>query len=160
METGFAEGRCACGALSYRMARAPMIVHCCHCRQCQRETGAAFQLIALIERDALAVSGTARDWPRPTGSGWGLIAAGCGDCGTVLWNVYGVTGDAFAWIKVGTLDDPERCPPDVHIFTETRLDWVRLPREVPEFEAFYDPREVWSADAQARRRAALGRQQS
>ena len=44
------EGGCACGKMRYRLESKPMIVHCCHCRDCQRQTGSAFVLNALIER--------------------------------------------------------------------------------------------------------------
>lgn len=155
-EKPFATGRCACGAVAYALGRAPMITHCCHCRQCQRETGASFALNAMIERSELSVTGPVTEHRRPSGSGKGITAAICPACATTLWTVYGVSGDAFAWVRVGTLDDPNLCPPSVHIFTEFRQPWLTLPGDVPSYPAFYPPREVWSPDAMARRKAALG----
>ena len=65
------EGGCACGAVRYRLTSAPMFVHCCHCRDCQRQTGSAFVLNALIEADRVdacrAISKAV--WCRPTAGG-------------------------------------------------------------------------------------------
>jgi hypothetical protein len=38
------EGGCDCGEVRYRLTTRPLIVHCCHCRWCQRESGTAFAL--------------------------------------------------------------------------------------------------------------------
>ncbi|HEU4612437.1 MAG TPA: GFA family protein, partial [Kofleriaceae bacterium] len=51
--TASLEGRCACGAVRYRLASRPMFVHCCHCLDCQRQTGSAFVLNAIIEADRI-----------------------------------------------------------------------------------------------------------
>ncbi|SLN72636.1 GFA family protein [Roseisalinus antarcticus] len=153
-ETVFATGRCACGAARYTLNRPPMIVHCCHCRQCQREAGASFALNALIERTEIDLAGDTTSFARPTGSGTGLDATGCPLCGTILWNVYHASGEAFVWVKVGTLDNPDLCPPSVHIFTATRQPWVLLDDGVPAFEGFYPPGTVWTDAARARRRTA------
>ena len=51
------EGACTCGAVRYRLASGPLFVHACHCRWCQRETGSAFALNALIESGALSLRG-------------------------------------------------------------------------------------------------------
>jgi len=150
----FATGRCSCGLVHYEMQREPMIVHCCHCRQCQRETGASFALNAMVELDSLHVSGPVRAQDRPTGSGKGVRAMGCERCGATLWVVYATTGAAFAWVRVGTLDAPDLCPPSVHVFTASKQPWVALEDGAPVFEGFYPPGSVWTAEARARRQAA------
>jgi hypothetical protein len=149
-------GGCACGAARYRMRGAPMIVHCCHCRDCQRQTGSAFVINALIETDRIELlSGAPRPYPMPTDSGRPHDVYRCPDCGTALWSDYGHR-PALRFLRVGTLDDPTGLPPDVHIFTRSRLPWVGLPagaRSVPEY---YELAEVWSPESLARRRAILG----
>ena len=50
-ESSFADGGCTCRFVRFRMTKKPLFVHCCHCRWCQRETGASFALNALIEAD-------------------------------------------------------------------------------------------------------------
>lgn len=149
-------GGCACGAVRYRLASAPMFVHCCHCRDCQRQTGSAFVLNALIETDRILLDG---DAPRPvalrTDSGRPHEAYRCRGCGIAVWSDYGHR-PGLRFVRVGTLDDPAMLTPDVHIFTRSRLPWVALPAGVPAFAAFYDTALVWPAASLARRHAAVG----
>lgn len=147
------QGRCTCGAVSYRLLDRPMFTHCCHCSWCQRETGSAFALNAMIERDRLEVTGEVVYQRLPSASGKGQELARCPSCQVVLWSHYGGSGRLSAFVRVGTMKTPADCPPDVHIFTETRLPWVVLGGEIPAFEAFYDAKTQWSPEAQARFKA-------
>jgi len=150
------DGGCACGALRYRMRSRPMFVHCCHCKDCQRQTGTGFVLNALIEADRVAVlSGAPRSYAMPTDSGKPHTVFRCPDCGTAAWSEYGGL-TALRFVRVGTLDDPTAMPPDVHIYTRSKLPWIALPAGVPAFEAYYSSRELWPADSLARRKAAIG----
>jgi hypothetical protein len=151
------EGGCACGSLRYRMASAPMFVHCCHCRDCQRQTGSAFVINALIEADRVAVlSGTAEPVGVPTDSGLPHDIHRCPICRTAVWSTYGGL-QALRFVRVGTLDDPSAVTPDVHIYTRSKLPWVALPPDVPAFEAYYKSKDLWPPASLERRRAALGR---
>lgn len=146
------EGGCACRALSYRLLSAPLIVHACHCTQCRRLTGAAFAVNALIESDRLEVlAGEARPVPVLGASGKPQSIFRCPACQIALWSHYPGGGTKLAFVRVGTLDEPERLPPDIHIYTSTRLPWLQLPegaRAVPEY---YSAEEIWPADSLARR---------
>jgi hypothetical protein len=154
--TDMLEGGCACGRLRYRMRSAPMFVHCCHCKDCQRQTGTAFVLNALIETDRVDVlSGETRRCAMPTDSGRPHTVFRCTDCGTAVWSEYGGLS-ALRFVRVGTLDDPKALPPDVHIYVRSKLPWIALPSGVPSFEAYYSSREVWPAASLERRKAALG----
>lgn len=147
------DGGCACGAVRYRMATPPLFVHCCHCHDCQRQTGTAFVLNALIEADRVdLLSGTLGKVTLPTDSGLPHRVFRCTDCGTALWSEYGGRA-TLRFVRVGTLDEPSRLPPDVHIYVRSRLPWVTLPEGVPAFEAYYDSRALWPAESLARRRA-------
>lgn len=148
------DGRCSCGEVQYRMTSAPMIVHCCHCRWCQRETGSAFVLNAVIESDRLELSGAPDYVMTPSESGKGQEIARCPACRVALWSHYSTSGRRSAFVRVGTLDDPARCPPDVHIFTGSKQPWVVLPEGAKAFAEFYpSPEGVWSDEARARWRA-------
>ena len=150
------DGGCACGALRYRMRSRPMFVHCCHCKDCQRQTGSAFVLNALIEADRVElVAGDPVPSPMPTDSGRPHRVFRCPDCGTAVWSEYGGV-KALRFIRVGTLDDPAALPPDVHIYTRSKLPWVALPPDTPAFEAYYRSGELWPAASLERRKAALG----
>ena len=150
------EGGCTCGAVRYRMTSKPMFVHCCHCRWCQRETGASFALNAMIEADRVVLlrgSPEAVDTPSESGKGQKIVR--CPDCHIALWSNYAGAGDALHFIRAGTLDEPDRLPPDVHISTASKQPWVVLPPGIPAFEEYYDRNELWPEESLARRRATL-----
>jgi hypothetical protein len=150
------DGGCACGAVRYRLGSEPMFVHCCHCLDCQRQTGSAFVLNALIETDRVAVlSGAPAPVAVPTDSGRPHEIFRCPTCHTALWSDYGRRG-VLRFVRVGTLEDPSALQPDVHIYTRSKLPWVALPAGVPAFEAYYDSAKLWPAASLARRRAILG----
>jgi hypothetical protein len=150
------EGGCACGAVRYRLASAPMFVHCCHCRDCQRQTGSAFVINALIETDRIIrLAGDPAPVPVPTDSGRPHDIWRCPACQTALWSDYGGR-PALRFVRVGTLDEPAALPPDVHIYVRSKLPWVALPEGVPAFEVYYETQKLWPAASLQRRRAILG----
>jgi len=157
-ETAFPmEGRCTCGEVRYRMMSAPLFVHCCHCRWCQRETGTAFALNAMIETDRVVLlQGTPERVAIPSESGKGQTILRCPTCEIALWSHYSGAGEAIAFVRVGTLDDPDRLPPDIHIFTESKQPWVVLPPDTPAAPQYYRRSEYWPAESLARRKALLG----
>ena len=152
-----AEGGCTCRAVRYRLTQAPLIVHCCHCRWCQRETGSAFALNALIESAYLErLSGEGQMVLTPSLSGKGQKILRCPSCRVALWSHYGGLGELLSFVRVGTLDAPDHFPPDVHIFTESKQPWVVLPAGARTFSQYYKTREVWSEASLARRQALTG----
>src|SRR5271167_1289872 len=151
------DGGCACRQVRYRITGAPMIVHCCHCRWCQRETGAAFALNALIESDRVELlSGRPDIVDTPTESGRGQKVARCPTCRVAVWSHYSGMGDRLSFIRVGTLDEPDHLPPDIHIFTASKQPWVILPPDAPAISAFYKLADYWPASSLERMRAARG----
>ena len=151
------EGGCACRSVRYCLTAAPLIVHCCHCRWCQRESGTAFALNALIETDRLELlTGPVELVATPSESGRGQRIARCPTCRVALWSHYFGSGERVSFVRVGTLDEPDRFPPDVHIYTESKQPWVVLPAGARAFSQYYSSREVWSA-ASLERRARLSR---
>jgi hypothetical protein len=130
----------------------PMFVNCCHCKQCQRLTGSAFVLNAIIETDRIAIEGDAPiRTDGPSESGVHDIYR-CPRCQTALWSDYRRRG-WLAFVRVGTLDEPGALPPDAHIFTRSKLPWVNLDGGAPAFDVFYDMATLWPA-ASLERRAA------
>lgn len=153
-----AEGGCACGAVRYRLGASPMVVHCCHCTSCQTETGSAFVINAVIEGDRVDLTaGTPVYVLTPSDSGKGQEIVRCPDCHVALWSHYAGSGRKSAFVRAGTLDDPGAAPPDVHIFTRSKLDWVVLPEGAKAYDVFYaDPAEVWTPEARVRWTALMG----
>ncbi len=147
------EGGCACGAVRYRLTGAPMIVHCCHCRDCQRQRGSAFAVNALIEAGRVErLAGEAVRRSLPTRSGRPLDDWVCAGCGVSVWCDYG-RREVMLFVRVGTLDDPDALPLDLHIFTRSKQPWVGLPAGARAFEAYYDMAREWPAASLERRRA-------
>ena len=151
------EGGCACGAIRYRLTEKPMIVHACHCRDCQKGTGTAFALNMWIERACVESSG---DEPvaftvPPGSSGKPHDVYRCGKCGTALWHKYHASPGDTVLVCVSSLDRPEAIEPDVHIFTRSRVPWLELPKSALVFPAFYKIAEVWPPESLERWKALL-----
>jgi hypothetical protein len=150
------EGHCTCGAVRYRMLNKPLFVHCCHCRWCQRESGASFALNAMIEADRIEVlAGTPEIVNTPSNSGKGQKISRCPTCKVALWSNYAGAGDSVRFVRVGTLDQPDQLPPDIHIFTASKQPWVVLPAGISAVEEYYDREEYWPAESLERRRVLL-----
>jgi hypothetical protein len=150
------DGGCTCREVRFRLLSKPLFVHCCHCRWCQRETGASFALNAMIEADRVVIlSGTPEVVMTPSLSGRGQKISRCPTCQIAVWSNYSGAGDAVRFVRVGTLDAPDRLPPDIHIFTESKQPWVMLPAGVPAVARFYDRKQYWPADSLERYRALL-----
>jgi hypothetical protein len=151
--TDLLEGGCACGAVRYRLGSPPMFVHCCHCRDCQRQAGSAFAINALMEADRVTLlSGVTAPSAMPTDSGRPHHIHRCTTCRTALWSEYGGRA-TIRFVRAATLDDPTALAPDVHIYVRSKLPWVSLPDGVPAFDAYYDSRTLWPAASLERRRA-------
>lgn len=150
------EGGCDCRLVRYRMETSPLFVHCCHCRWCQRESGAAFALNAMIEAARVIELGSSPELvSTPSASGRGQLIARCPNCKVALWSNYAGAGRLIKFVRVGTLDLPDLLPPDIHIFTASKQPWVVLPEGIPAVSEYYDREKYWPADSLARRKEIL-----
>ena len=159
-KTGFVplEGRCTCGHVTYRVTAPPLFVHCCHCTWCQRESGSAFAVNALVESSCVeALSGHPEMTEIPSQSGKGQKMVRCPRCRVTLWSHYAGAGEALSFIRVGTLEEAGRVPPDIHIYTSSKQDWVILPEDVPSSTGYYSARETWPAESLERARVLKSR---
>ena len=153
------DGGCTCRSLRYRMTTRPLFVHCCHCRWCQRETGASFALNAMIEADrVILLSGEVEVVNTPSNSGKGQKIARCPRCRIAVWSNYAGAGDTVRFVRVGTLDEPDLLPPDIHIFTSSKQPWLVLPPNMPAVAEYYDRTKYWPRESLERRDALLARQ--
>ncbi|HWQ01888.1 MAG TPA: GFA family protein [Gaiellaceae bacterium] len=155
MTSGAREGGCSCGEVRYRLASDPLFVHCCHCLNCQRQTGSAFVINLLIETDRvelLAGEPVPVDVPRDDGSAQRIFR--CPTCRVAVFSQYG--RPEFRFVRAGTLDDPSGVEPDVHIYTRSKVGWVTIPDSVPAFEEYYKTRELWPAASLERLDAIIG----
>ena len=146
------DGGCTCQRVRYQLLSAPLIVHCCHCRWCQRETGSAFALNALIEADRFTLlAGAPESVAVPSNSGKGQTIWRCAACRVALFSHYAGFGSDVNFVRVGTLDDPDALPPDLHIFTASKQPWVVLPENACAVPEYYRASEHWRAESLARR---------
>lgn len=150
------EGSCGCGAVTYTMSTEPMLVHCCHCTECQKQTGSAFVLNAIIEADRVSCAGPITEHVLSTPSGKGQIITRCADCGVAVFSNYLSREGKLRYIRVGTLSDPAQCPPDVQIFTSSKQPWIVLNPDIPVFEEFYRFADIWPEASLARWQALFG----
>ncbi len=151
------EGGCTCGHVRYRIGSKPLIVHCCHCSWCQRETGSAFVLNALIEYNRVELlSGEVSVIDTPTHSSKGQSIARCPNCQVALWSHYKTFNQKITFVRVGTLDKPATMPPDIHIYTRTKQPWLVLPANIPTKTGGYAINEIWSEES-LQRKAILNR---
>jgi hypothetical protein len=152
------DGGCDCGLVRYRMATEPLFVHCCHCRWCQRESGASFALNAMIEADRVTLLGAEPEMVEtPSNSGKGQKIARCPKCRIAVWSNYAGAGPLIRFVRVGTLDTPDHLPPDIHIFTSSRQPWIQLPRDVPAVPEYYKRESYWPPESIARHLSILPR---
>jgi hypothetical protein len=148
------DGGCDCGEVRYRMTSGPIFVHCCHCRWCQRETGASFALNAMIEAERVELlKGEPEPVNTPSESGKGQKIWRCPTCRIAVWSNYAGGGDAVRFVRVGTLDEPDRLPPDIHIYTASKQPWVVIPPGMPAVEEYYKAADYWPAESLERRKA-------
>ncbi len=150
------EGGCDCRFVRYRMETRPLFVHCCHCRWCQRESGASFALNAMIEADRVTnLGGEPEMVDTPSESGKGQLIARCPRCKVAVWSNYAGAGPVVKFVRVGTLDNPDALPPDIHIFTASKQPWVVIPPGQPSVPEYYDRDRHWPAESLERRKALL-----
>ncbi len=142
------EGGCTCRHIRYRLASRPLFVNCCHCRWCQRDSGTAFAMNAMIEAERVeCLGGEVEVIDTPTLSGKGQKISRCPKCSIAVWSNYSGAGPTVRFVRVGTLDEPDRLPPDVHIFTLSKQPWVVLPAGVPAVDEYYDRNELWPQES-------------
>jgi len=140
------EGGCSCGAVRYRLASDPLFTHCCHCLNCQRQTGSAFVINLLIESDRVELlAGDPRPVDVPRDAGKKQRVFRCPVCQVAVYSRYTRAGIRF--VRGGTLDEPASIAPDVHIYTRSKLSWVTIPSSVPAFAAYYDTEKLWPAES-------------
>lgn len=150
------DGLCTCGEIRYRITHSPLFVHCCHCSWCQRESGSAFAINALIESEFITLlDGAPETTLTPSLSGKSQQVSRCPSCRVALWSNYSAAGDAVRFLRVGTLETPSACPPDIHIFTSSKQSWLTLDGDTPVVDEYYRRSSYWPADSVARYKKAI-----
>ena len=113
----------------------------------------------MIETDRLKLLNGDPAWTTvPSESGVGQRIARCPSCKVTVWSVYNFSEDVSSAkdririINIGTLDNPDAFPPDVHIWTSTKQPWIILSDKTPAYlDASYVDEEVWPKESLERR---------
>jgi hypothetical protein len=128
-------GGCQCGAVRYQISGPPSVVYACHCTECQRQSGAAFALAAVIPREQFRLTkGEPKRFLRDTSPTKSKECWFCSDCGTRLYHVPGGAAYPNCNIKPGTLDDTSWLMPTIHFWTRSAQKWVKIPDGVTKYE--------------------------
>ncbi len=142
------DGQCTCGKVKYQLLNKPLFVHCCHCTWCQRETGTSFALNAFIEtQNVKLLQGKTETINTPTSSTGGQKIVRCDSCKIALWSHYSGAGDVISLVRIGTLEDPNVLPPDIHIYTSTQQHWLKFSDDIPRVEEYYQKKDYWPAES-------------
>ena len=150
------EGGCTCGELRYKVETTPLIVHACHCTWCQRQTGGPHVINALYEAENVQMTkGVPELLDTPSPSGKGQIIARCPTCKVAVWSHYDFGGlsKQISFLRVGTLDQSDAFPPDVHIYTTSKQPWYLIHPSHQSADEFYDVKSTWRPASLARLKA-------
>jgi len=120
-----AEARCSCGALRLTLSAPARLVIACHCRECQRRTGAPFGVGAFYPVGAVVISGAAKAFHRVADSGGAVRTYFCPECGsTVYWQAENLP--SMIGVAVGALEEPPHAAPTKSIFERSKHGWVHI----------------------------------
>jgi hypothetical protein len=122
-----AEGGCLCGAVRFRTGGSPSYVNFCHCRMCQKASGAPMMAWATYERAKVEFDGE----PKLRRSSPTVERGFCGECGSTL--IWQRPNAATLDLAVAAFDDPNALAPSEHIWTESRARWLTLTDHLPRY---------------------------
>ena len=173
-------GGCACKKLRYTLHAPPLVVHCCHCTECQCQSGCVvpyhvspdliktlticccrgpFAINALVEHHNITHDeGEPELVHCPAANEGGQTIARCKECKVAIWSNYSKSGELIRFVRAGTLDkDPSgkdvwkgHLDTMVHIYTTTKVPWLTLPKNAKTFDALYDLDSDWSSESKQR----------
>ena len=125
-------GKCACGAVRYRCASAPIAMLNCHCSDCQRSSGAPFASGVVVLTADLEIAGTPKAYAVRATSGKMTTRGFCGECGTPLFTQSEANAQ-FTSIRFPSLDEASAFAPMLDIWTSRAQPWVCLDDKLPHF---------------------------
>lgn len=136
-------GGCNCGSVRYKLLGAPLFTHICHCRECQRSSGGAFNVSTIVLLDDFKFNDCTPDTHFVSGPGGNKYEVwGCDRCGCTLAGKSVAPAKEMV-VRPGTFDDTSDLVPQAHIWTKEKQDWVNIPDNLPSFEENYDPAQLW-----------------
>jgi hypothetical protein len=125
-------GGCTCGSVRYECSRAPIAMLNCHCRDCQRSSGAPFASGFIVQVSDTAITGTPKRYSVRAGSGLLATRSFCSECGSPLFT-RGEAAPGVMSIRFTTLDKPSEFQPMLDIWTSSAQPWTCLSEAIPHY---------------------------
>lgn len=126
------QGGCLCNGVRYEIEGAPKFIGVCHCKHCQKQSGAAFSVNLGVSGSKLSITGEIKEYQDTANSGAVLTRRFCPNCGSALFSVSSAAPN-LVYVKAGTLDDTSDVKPMLHVWTESAQSWVHIGDEVTQF---------------------------
>ena len=125
-------GGCACGAVRYECEGEPVLAAHCHCRDCQRASGAAMSTVFAVPRAAFRRVGLTSTYATTGDSGNPVVRHFCADCGSPLFTDVNVLPD-LQFVRAASLDDPAAVSPTMHIYCASAQPGGKPLDDLPHF---------------------------
>ena len=123
-------GGCACGSVRYLCSGAPLAMINCHCRDCQRSSGAPFASGVLVRVSDVEVVGVPKTHIVRASSGREVTRSFCAECGSPLF-ARGEAATGVMSIRFPSLDDASGFKPMLDIWTASAPSWTCLSPDIP-----------------------------
>ena len=128
-------GGCLCGAVRYEAACPPLALVVCHCRNCQKQSGSALSVVAMVARNGLNVTGEMAMFEDRGSSGQAVYRHFCPACGSPLvTDTPAAQAEGHIFIKAGTLDETADLTPTVHFWSCRAQHWFPFPEGTQRLE--------------------------
>ena len=139
-------GGCICGQVKYQIIDKPLFTQACHCKDCKVLTGSSYVVNSSILENTLIVEGEVSSTELKAGSGASYKTYFCTKCGNYVYADYDSAVGRLT-VRTKTLDNSEKFPPQVHIFTKDKDPWLNLSEDVICFKEMYDQKKTWPEDS-------------
>ena len=121
--------RCLCGLVTFESDSDALAVTYCHCDDCRRATGSAFNVGVKVPASSFHLKGKTRGYESTNDEGHTKIREFCPNCGSQLFTRY----PDNVFIKAGTLDHSDDLQPTREIWTEMSVPWSKIPDGLQRF---------------------------
>lgn len=118
-------GACLCGNITCTASGDPAFMGVCHCKDCQRATGSAFEAVVAMPEGSVNVAGTPKVVTVKGDSGKGVHRSFCPDCGSTLMSRVDVM-PGITMLTTGPMNDTSAFKPTMQIFCDSAQPWVAL----------------------------------
>ena len=131
-------GGCLCGKVRYSAIADPIFMGVCHCKDCQRATGSAFEAVIAVPEASVTIQGSPKSFAVKGDTGNDVRRSFCPDCGSTLMSAAAIMPNVVM-LTTGTLDDSSSFKPAMQIYCDSAQPWVQLGGEMKQFPKMPSP---------------------